>query len=206
WGPSLKLANGQWYRFEYYVHYVDATHIQVHPRVYNAAGALILSDADFLQEDYLAGGTWNGRQDWTLASYYAGGFTFCVDPGVAGVQFTLDGTPLGAEMTSAPYSVSWDTTTASNGSHTLRAVARDAAGNQTPSAGVPVTVSNSVPPPPAGGLATLYPGDVGIETHPDVVFVEKFEEATLTDLLNQWTDNLNGAAMAFSPDVPTGSP
>src|SRR5436853_1999876 len=80
WGPSLKLANGQWYRFEYYVHYVDATHIQVHPRVYNAAGALILSDADFLQEDYLAGGTWNGRQDWTLASYYAGGFTFCVDP------------------------------------------------------------------------------------------------------------------------------
>ena len=290
WGPSLKLANGQWYRFEYYVHYVDATHIQVHPRVYNAAGALILSDADFLQEDYLAGGTWNGRQDWTLASYYAGGFTFCVDPGVAthagghnltnfgmgnngnfgaadtglywyfaavqirndtwpgpdspsgdttpptvsltapvsgatvsgsaatvsatasdnvgvaGVQFTLDGTPLGAEMTSAPYSVSWDTTTASNGSHTLRAIARDAAGNQTPSAGVPVTVSNIVPPPPAGGLATLYPGDVGIETHPDVVFVEKFEEATLTDLLNQWTDNLNGAAMAFSPDVPAGSP
>src|SRR5207249_5628698 len=61
-------------------------------------------------------------------------------------------------------------------------------------------------PPPAGGLATLYPGDVGIETHPDVVFVEKFEEATLTDLLNQWTDNLNGAAMAFSPDVPAGSP
>ncbi len=83
WGPSLKLANGQWYRFEYYVHYVDATHIQVHPRVYNAAGALILSDADFLQEDYLAGGTWNGRQDWTLASYYAGGFNFCVDPSVA---------------------------------------------------------------------------------------------------------------------------
>src|SRR2546422_6103075 len=43
---------------------------------------------------------------------------------------------------------------------------------------------------------TLFrsPGDVGIETHPDVVFVEKFEEATLTDLLNQWTDNLNGAA------------
>src|SRR5439155_694622 len=91
-----------------------------------------------------------------------------------GVQFTLDGTPLGAERTSAPYAVSWDTTTASNGSHTLRAIARDAAGNQTPSAGVPVTVSNSVPPPPAGGLATLYPGDVGIETHPDVVFVEKF--------------------------------
>src|SRR3989441_5412020 len=80
WGPALKLANGQWYRFEYYVHYVDATHIQVHPRVYNAAGALILSDADFLQEDYLAGGTWNGRQDWTLASYYAGGVNLFLGP------------------------------------------------------------------------------------------------------------------------------
>src|SRR2546422_5695420 len=55
--------------------------------------------------------------------------------------------------------------------------------NLTPSAGVPVTVSNIAPP--AGGLATLYPGDVGIETHPDVVFVEKFEEATLTDLRSE---------------------
>src|SRR2546428_8598573 len=73
WGPALKLANGQLYRFEYYVHYVDATHIQVHPRVYNAAGALIPSDAHFLQEDYLAGGTPNRRQDRTLAAYYAGG-------------------------------------------------------------------------------------------------------------------------------------
>src|SRR5207245_6438688 len=67
--------------------------------------------------------------------------------GVAGVQFTLDGTPLGAEMTSAPYAVSWDTTTASNGSHTLRAVDRDAAGTQTPPARGAVSVVNRVPPP-----------------------------------------------------------
>src|SRR6266480_2064986 len=44
---------------------------------------------------------------------------------VAGVQFKLDGNNLGAEDTTAPYSVPWDTTTASNGSHTLTAVARD---------------------------------------------------------------------------------
>src|SRR5713226_2217327 len=49
------------------------------------------------------------------------------DVAVAGVQFKLDGANLGAEVTAAPYSVSWDTTTASNGSHTLTAVARDAA-------------------------------------------------------------------------------
>src|SRR5206468_3434769 len=37
--------------------------------------------------------------------------------GVAGVQFLLDGANLGAEDTAAPYSVSWSTTTATNGSH-----------------------------------------------------------------------------------------
>jgi len=42
--------------------------------------------------------------------------------GVAGVQFKLDGANLGAERTTTPYSVSWDTTTAAGGSHTLTAV------------------------------------------------------------------------------------
>ena len=60
--------------------------------------------------------------------------------GVTGVQFRLDGAALGAEDTSSPYSVNWDTTTASLGSHTLTAVARDAAGNTRTSAPVTVTV------------------------------------------------------------------
>ena len=62
--------------------------------------------------------------------------------GVAGVQFLLDGAALGTEDTAAPFAVSWNTTTATNGSHTLTAAARDAAGNRTISAGVSVTVSN----------------------------------------------------------------
>ena len=76
------------------------------------------------------------------------------DVGVVGVQFTLDGANLGAEDTSAPYSVSWNTTTASDGPHTLRAVARDASGNSTTSAAVGVTVSNAAPPSP--GLVAAY--------------------------------------------------
>jgi hypothetical protein len=69
--------------------------------------------------------------------------------GVVGVQFRLDGFNLGAEDTAAPYSVSWNTASASNGSHTLTAVARDAAGNVSPvSAPVTVTVNNAPPPPP----------------------------------------------------------
>src|SRR5947207_1117051 len=64
---------------------------------------------------------------------------------VRGVQFQLDGANLGAEDTSAPYSVSWDTTTTGNGSHTLTAVARDLLGLRWTSDPVTVTVSNAPP-------------------------------------------------------------
>ena len=62
--------------------------------------------------------------------------------GVAGVQFLLDGASLGAEDTTSPYSVSWNTTTAANGPHTLTARARDAAGNTATSTAVNVVVTN----------------------------------------------------------------
>lgn len=64
--------------------------------------------------------------------------------GVAGVQFLLDGVSLGAEDTSAPYSITWDSRQATNGAHTLSARARDAAGNTTTSTSVNVTVSNAL--------------------------------------------------------------
>src|SRR5204862_3210270 len=67
--------------------------------------------------------------------------------GVPGVQFKDDGPSLGTEDTTPPYSVSWTTTTATNGSHTLTAVARDAAGNLATSAGITVTVSNDTTAP-----------------------------------------------------------
>src|SRR5439155_482288 len=67
--------------------------------------------------------------------------------GVVGVQFKLDGANLGLEDTTTPYSVSWDTTTASNASHTLTAIARDAAGNTTTAAAVTVTVFNDTTAP-----------------------------------------------------------
>ena len=66
--------------------------------------------------------------------------------GVAGVQFVLDGSSFGAEDISAPFQVSWNTATASNGSHSLTAVARDAAGNRTTSSAVAITVTNTSTP------------------------------------------------------------
>jgi hypothetical protein len=65
---------------------------------------------------------------------------------VAKVQFKVDNTNVGPAITSTPYSYSLDTTTLSNGSHTLTAVATDTSGNSATSAAVVVTVSNSVAP------------------------------------------------------------
>jgi hypothetical protein len=285
WGPGPRLSNGQWYRLEYYVHFVDASHMQVHPRIYNASNTLLYDDADFRQQDWAATSFfWNGRNDWTLASFYAAGHSFCVDPavmndfavgnngqagasdtgrywyyaavevrsdtwpgpvggggaadttpptvslsapasgatvsgsvsvsaaasdniGVAGVQFKVDGNNLGAEELVAPYTVPWDTATASNGNHSITAVARDAAGNQTTSAARTVTVSNAAPPPPpAGGISTRYPFDVGIETDADVIFVEKFEESTTSLLFGRYNDVHNPSTMTFSTDIAPGSP
>jgi hypothetical protein len=70
---------------------------------------------------------------------------------IAGVQFTLDSVNLGAELTAAPYTIAWSTTTVPNGIHTLGAVARNTVGLMTAAVPVLVTVSNA-PPPPAPTL------------------------------------------------------
>ena len=72
--------------------------------------------------------------------------------GVAGVQFSADGTNLGAEITTSPYTISWNSSQAASGDHTLTAVATDAAGNQS-TATVTVSVSASAPPPSSNTLA-----------------------------------------------------
>ena len=82
WNLAQPLTNGAWYRFEYFVHFVDATHVQVHPRIYDAAGVQIGADVDFQQSDYGQSGnlSFGGRDNWTLESFYAAGYTFCVNP------------------------------------------------------------------------------------------------------------------------------
>jgi concanavalin A-like lectin/glucanase superfamily protein/Big-like domain-containing protein len=81
---------------------------------------------------------------------------------VAGVQFKRGGQNLGAEDTTAPYSVPWDTRGELNGTHVLTAVARDGVGNTTTSSPVTVTVAN------AGvstvGLRAAYALDEGTGT------------------------------------------
>src|SRR5688500_5588245 len=70
------------------------------------------------------GATVSGTTTVTASVTIVGGLT------VRGVQFKVDGVNVGAEDTSSPYSIAWNTRTASNGSHTITAVARDLLGAQ----------------------------------------------------------------------------
>ena len=74
--------------------------------------------------------------------------------GVASVQLQVDGANVGAADTSAPYNFSWNTTSVSNGSHTLTAVAKDAAGNTATSNSVKVTVNNADATPPTVSISS----------------------------------------------------
>lgn len=77
--------------------------------------------------------------------------------GVVGLQFLLDGASLGSEQTGPTFSISWNSATTVNGTHTLSARARDAAGNTTVSAPVSITVSNAQ----STGLVAAYAFDEG---------------------------------------------
>jgi Big-like domain-containing protein len=86
---------------------------------------------------------------WAVPSSFSGTVTLQAtavdDQAVAGVQFLLNGQPIGSEV--LPNQVdkarlSWDSRTKPNGIYTLTARARDAAGQTKTSAGIPVTISN----------------------------------------------------------------
>jgi len=87
------------------------------------------------------------------------------DTQVVGVQLKLDGVALGAEDTEAPYELTWNTASATNGAHVLTATARDAAGHSTTSAGVTVVVANNAIARDAGHAATAEVITVAVSNH-----------------------------------------
>ncbi len=95
--------------------------------------------------------------------------------GVIGVQFKIDGTATGVEKTAAPYTLSLDTTTITNGTHSITAAARDAAGNVTTSNAASVTISNIV----------VNPAD----TTPPTVSTLEATNITSSSVTVTWTTN-----------------
>ena len=91
--------------------------------------------------------------------------------------------------------MSWNTTTATNGSHALTARARDLAGNQTTSTPVNVTVSNTAPP--AAGPLVAY----GLNASSGTTAADSSgnnRNATVT--AGTWTAGRYGNAVAFDGD------
>ncbi|MGZ6004738.1 MAG: Ig-like domain-containing protein [Candidatus Saccharimonadales bacterium] len=77
---------------------------------------------------------------------------------VSKVELYVDGVMVGSADTTAPFSFSWNTTTASNAAHSLTVKAYDPSNNVTTSSAVSVTVDNSPPTvsltaPPAGTIS-----------------------------------------------------
>ena len=55
------------------------------------------------------------------------------------------------------------------------------------------------------GIAARYPGDVGIENDPAVVWVENFEQGTVDAVLMRYEDYGNPPGMTLVPEVPAAS-
>jgi hypothetical protein len=115
---------------------------------------------------------------------------------VAGVQFRLDGSNLGSEDTTSPYQVSWNTTSVSDGAHTLSAVVRDTTGATGTSSNVSVNVANTSPPPPLPSVSITSPG-AGASVSGNVTIVASAQNAAGVQFL---VDGLNvGAEDTTSP-------
>ena len=103
--------------------------------------------------------------------------------GVASVQFFVGATSIGTD-TSAPFSVTWDTTATPDGPASITAVATDTVGNQTTSAARSATVDNTAPvvsiSQPADGATVAGPVNiVAAVTDTSAVSVEFLIDGTV---------------------------
>ena len=128
---------------------------------------------------------------------------------VAGVQFRVDGSVVGAEDVSAPYSVGWSTLAVADGSHTLTAVARDTSGNTATSGIVLVSVSNSLNTGDALTRVTVGSGYTHaatrelVRTPSGVVYIFVADDTAQKrgsgpGLLHAWKGNRAGIPTAFA--------
>ena len=128
---------------------------------------------------------------------------------VAGVQFRVDGSPVGVEDGNAPYSVAWSTLAVADGLHTLTAIARDSSGNTATSGPVQVNVSQSVNTGDALKRVTVGSGYTHaatrelVRTPAGVVYIFVSDDTnqkrgTGPGRLHAWKGNRTGIPTAFA--------
>jgi uncharacterized protein DUF4082/concanavalin A-like lectin/glucanase superfamily protein/galactose oxidase-like protein/Big-like domain-containing protein/purple acid phosphatase-like protein len=108
--------------------------------------------------------------------------------GVQSVQFKLDGQNVGAADTTSPYALSWDSTTATDGPHSLTAVARDNSGNTKTSTAVAIEVHNT-------GLVAAYGFDEASGT--TALDALTHRNGTISGGATRVTDGRFGGALSF---------
>jgi hypothetical protein len=110
--------------------------------------------------------------------------------------------------TTTPYQTSWDSTQATNGTHTLAAQAKDTAGTTTTSATVSVDVSNSTTQPPPAASDTLIVHETSGTAQVNRV-VSASRVFVQGEILNYAQASISGAALLTQCDVknrwPDGS-
>jgi hypothetical protein len=127
--------------------------------------------------------------------------------GIANVQFMLDGANLGSAVTTSPYQTAWNTTTATNGAHSLAATATDTAGSATASTPVTVTVSNAT-----SGQSSTYQQRCAASGVLKCVSLDNPSQFNNSPTMSQnWYPAADGVYRCnidhsvFPPDGPTGS-
>ena len=122
--------------------------------------------------------------------------------GTVGVQFLLDGAALGAELTAPPYSMTWNSTTATAGTHTLAARARNSAGQSTTSAAISISVDNSGNPAVVGSWSSVVslPAvavNLILLNNNKVLFYQDGSTPTVWDYVNSTFTNISTSADLF---------
>lgn len=124
--------------------------------------------------------------------------------GIAGVQFKANGVDLGAEITAAPYEINWNTVPMPEGSYTLTAVARDAAGNTTAATPVTVSVANAIFDTFEDGAAAAWTPDGGAWTVQAESGTRAYRQSDLTSVAyravradTNWADQVIEADVAL---------
>jgi len=74
---------------------------------------------------------------------------------IAGVQFLLDGANLGSQVTTPPYSLTWDASAVTAGTHTLSAIVTNSAGLNATASPISVTVDHSGNPAVVGSWSSV---------------------------------------------------